>query len=494
MVLTGEYTWKETEGSVQVSVLLRGVSPKAVDVYAADVYVKISYPPCLIELDLFGEIRDLEVTAKIKKGQLTLVLPKVEPGVWGQLCVEADKAEVMKHRAVARERRQKRESDVSEKSKARKHEDQRQAVRTQMKLDEQELSAIEDRKAQEKREAEARAYQVLGRLEVTASQKRAEVPAAVPREERRDEDSLVEDDDDDDEPPALTTTSTAEKEEVTAPVLPEPRSSSKVSVAHTPRVFPTPMRESKLGDEHEWIVKHRAHLHKNAMLTLGNDGRGIEDADPTWLKARGDDRWRNGDYRSAVQAYSAALELDETAIPCLANRAAAHLKLADFAACLADCDAALASRHPRALEPKLRARRAAARCGLGDYARAVDDLEAAAAAAASAAPEDADALRRDTAKVRALRDASAFKNEADAHLAAGDAQKAEHAYARALESEPTFVSALSNRAAARLALANFRGAVQDATDALKVFERDDSTAVSGPLCVRSAGDVRPFFF
>ena len=45
MPLAGEYTWKETSTHVHVRCQLRGASPKAVDVYSADVYAKLSYPP-----------------------------------------------------------------------------------------------------------------------------------------------------------------------------------------------------------------------------------------------------------------------------------------------------------------------------------------------------------------------------------------------------------------------------------------------------------------
>ena len=75
-----------------------------------------------------------------------------------------------------------------------------------------------------------------------------------------------------------------------------------VNVNHTPRVFPTPMRESKLKEENAWVQKHRQHLHKNKMLfgqnLVGKDGRTIEEADPTWLKSRADKFFASGDIMS----------------------------------------------------------------------------------------------------------------------------------------------------------------------------------------------------
>jgi hypothetical protein len=84
-MLGGEYTWKETAAAVHVRVQLKGCSAKAVDVFAADVYCKISYPPRLIELDLLHPVDEDAAQAKIKDGVLTLTLPKKQPETWGAL-------------------------------------------------------------------------------------------------------------------------------------------------------------------------------------------------------------------------------------------------------------------------------------------------------------------------------------------------------------------------------------------------------------------------
>ena len=47
----------------------------------------------------------------------------------------------------------------------------------------------------------------------------------------------------------------------------------KVDVQFTPRVFPTPMRESKIAEEDDWIAKNRRHLKKHGVLG-GNASRG----------------------------------------------------------------------------------------------------------------------------------------------------------------------------------------------------------------------------
>lgn len=466
MPLSGDYTWSQTATDVEVRVELRGASPKTVDVYASDTYVKISYAPRLVELDLESEIDDVLARARIKSGVLVLRLPKKSPSEWPRLVVEATKEDREARRAAARARRSETEKALAEQARVRKQEDERRALRTAMAVEAAERTRLEDKKAEEKAQAEAEVYETL--RAVQAEQKKNEPPPLETMKQAYDLDADAED-----EPPPLETSFKEEQPEE-PPALAEPRAPASVRVEHTPRVFPTPMRESKLVDEHQWIEKHRAHLHKNATLKLPKDTRGIDETDPAWLKSRGDEHWRNGDCRSAIHAYTAALELDDN-LACLGNRAACHLKLRDFDSCVADCDAALDKADP-GMRVKLLARRAAARCGLGDYAPATDDLEE----AARMSPGDAK-LAADAAKAARLRDAAQSKAAGDAALTNGQAQEAREHYDRALDSEPTFVSALANRAAACLVLGDLRAAIRDCTDALRVFEMKDDATVSGPM-------------
>jgi dyslexia susceptibility 1 candidate gene 1 protein len=54
----------------------------------------------------------------------------------------------------------------------------------------------------------------------------------------------------------------------------------------TPRIFPTPMRESKACEEEDWVAKNRTHLRRNPQLKPQLDALDIEDSDPTWLKGK----------------------------------------------------------------------------------------------------------------------------------------------------------------------------------------------------------------
>ena len=67
----------------------------------------------------------------------------------------------------------------------------------------------------------------------------------------------------------------------------------------------------------------------------------ISEEDPVWLKAKGDDFFRSGDVRSAVNAYSAAIDIDDEAVACYSNRSACYLKLNMSIDCVEDCSMAL---------------------------------------------------------------------------------------------------------------------------------------------------------
>jgi dyslexia susceptibility 1 candidate gene 1 protein len=48
--------------------------------------------------------------------------------------------------------------------------------------------------------------------------------------------------------------------------IPPPRTVGQSDIQFTPRVFPTPMRESKIAEEDDWIAKNRRHLKKHGVL------------------------------------------------------------------------------------------------------------------------------------------------------------------------------------------------------------------------------------
>ena len=89
------------------------------------------------------------------------------------------------------------------------------------------------------------------------------------------------------------------------------------------------------------MAKNRPHLHNHGLLN--KEALDVSESDPTWLKGKGDDFFRNGDILSAINAYSSAYEASKTMLPALSNRAACYLKIGEPARCIADCDDAISA-------------------------------------------------------------------------------------------------------------------------------------------------------
>jgi dyslexia susceptibility 1 candidate gene 1 protein len=114
-----------------------------------------------------------------------------------------------------------------------------------------------------------------------------------------------------------------------------------------------------------------------------------------WLKGKGDDFYRSGDYAGASNAYTAAIDLDASNAACYSNRSACYLHLLKLEECVADCTSALALTPsggeaaaaapaggpglPKALQSRVRllARRGTALAQLGKYAEALADFQTA---------------------------------------------------------------------------------------------------------------------
>ena len=89
MPLSEEYTWSETNDTIEVVIPLKGVSSKKVDVFESYNALKVSYEPFLLDLKLYDEINKGETQAVFKKGTLKISLFKKNAGqLWG--CLESE--------------------------------------------------------------------------------------------------------------------------------------------------------------------------------------------------------------------------------------------------------------------------------------------------------------------------------------------------------------------------------------------------------------------
>mmetsp|Transcript_823 Transcript_823/g.2413 ORF Transcript_823/g.2413 Transcript_823/m.2413 type:complete len:345 (-) Transcript_823:1626-2660(-) len=159
------------------------------------------------------------------------------------------------------------------------------------------------------------------------------------------------------------------------------RKTGQIQVSFTPRVFKTAARESKRAEEEEWLANQAAA--RKAVQDAKQFAKDLGvDNDPLWLKDKGNEFFKKGDYRGAINAYTAGVTLDSRMPALFSNRAACHLKLDDYYAACNDCSKALSLLTPP-VEANRKSRliaftrRSAALAGVGDYESAISDVRSA---------------------------------------------------------------------------------------------------------------------
>ncbi|KAF7261640.1 hypothetical protein EG68_00915 [Paragonimus skrjabini miyazakii] len=160
------------------------------------------------------------------------------------------------------------------------------------------------------------------------------------------------------------------------------RTSTKINVTFTPRIFPTPERESLKVEEEQWLNKQAEHRRAMLKRVVATEEVSEKEMDPIWLRGKGDSLFHAGDFEAAVEAYTRAIELSPKLHSAYSNRAACHLQLRSFFKALEDSSTALdlcVPAVPQNLRSRLRAhvRRGAAFFNLKMYKEALVEYKAA---------------------------------------------------------------------------------------------------------------------
>ncbi|KAL6424406.1 hypothetical protein ACFW04_009883 [Cataglyphis niger] len=161
--------------------------------------------------------------------------------------------------------------------------------------------------------------------------------------------------------------------------VPLPRRSGTIDVTFSERVFPTPARESSLIEEQEWLSKQAEARRKTGFVV--EDLR-PEEQDPQWLKDKGDDFFKAGNYLAAISAYTHGIKISNEMTALYVNRSAAHYALGNYYRCIDDCSKVLELMEPkcesnRVSRARCHARRGAALCKLSAPQHGIPELEAA---------------------------------------------------------------------------------------------------------------------
>ncbi|XP_029174658.1 dynein assembly factor 4, axonemal-like [Nylanderia fulva] len=164
-----------------------------------------------------------------------------------------------------------------------------------------------------------------------------------------------------------------------AKAVPLPRKSGTINITFSERAFPTPARESALVEEEEWLAKQVEARRKTGFVV--EDLR-PEEQDPQWLKDKGDDFFKTGNYLAAISAYTHGIKISNEMTALYVNRSAAHYALGNYYRCIDDCSKVLELMEPkcesnRVSRARCHARRGAALCKLSSPQHGIPELEAA---------------------------------------------------------------------------------------------------------------------
>ncbi|XP_048734697.1 dynein axonemal assembly factor 4-like [Ostrea edulis] len=365
-----DYTWEETEKMVFLTVPLKGVKANKVNILSSEDYIKVSYPPYFFECFLCESVDDVSSTAQIGNGAVVFKLQKKEPQLWNHLHHDKsdDKEFTKRMREEAVTRNQER-AEVSAKEKAeKKKENEKYAMNEMMKLEQEERDRISNIKESEKKKA-------MEELEIWKEEQRQ----AAEREKNRilEEGRAKE--------AARKEEMRKEKKKKSKNIFEDAsngmptRDVGRIEIKFTPRVFPTPVRESQSHLEDEWLKKQ---AEARRITEIEDEDLTEEEKDPIYLRDKGVSFFKSGNYQAAVNAFTTALRFNPKMPSLYSNRAACHLKTRNFFKCIEDCSKAmdlLSPPVPQNASSRCKAlvRRGTAFCELEMYVEGLQDYEAA---------------------------------------------------------------------------------------------------------------------
>lgn len=378
-ILVKDYTWKETDVEVVITVPLKGVKATKADIFSTDSYVKVSYPPYLFEVLLYAPVIEERCIARVGNGMIDFTLIKKEPGIWGRLHSEESesKEKMIEKRAEAVDYAHRSAKELAEQKAKKRREEESFAIKQQMKLEEEEREKIEREKQQERDRTARELEEWQKAKQQKPAKKEVEAVVAVRKQNH----------------------SNGKGEKAKKHKPPPPRTGGNIQVHFTPRMFPTAARESKEEEEQAWLTKMAA---ARKIKTNDKDkDSSINERNPEFLKDKGVDLFKKGNYEGAINAFTEGLKLNPHLPQLFSNRAACFLAIGEDDKCVSDCTRALELFYPvvpsnYTSRAKVFVRRGTAYANVGELGLAQQDFNA----ALKLSPDD-EKLKEDYAKIKA---------------------------------------------------------------------------------------------
>nr|CDS24452.1 dyslexia susceptibility 1 candidate gene 1 [Echinococcus granulosus] len=350
-ISVSDFTWFESDDEIYITVPLKGTPSKTCDLFISTRYVKIVFKPYIFECVLWGFI-DVDNSKVVLENCVAahMTLKKKTVSKWPKL--EADemkeKESLMRIRQEAIAEVQARETEREKNSREEKRLGEKTALKAMMRIEGEERNRHEETKKAATFAAMQELVEGQKKMQQQAKERDAKIAAAraFAREVYGGGNTVS---------PTPATLKQYIFKGCEKPQVPV-RSNDKIVVSFTPRVFPTPERESMKDDEEKWL---RAQAEHRRILTskVVEDGDLSEaEKDPIWLQKK------------------AALHL---------NRSACYLQTRNFFRALEDASTALdllKPAVPQNLNSRIKAhiRRGVAFCNLQMFKEGISEYEAAA--------------------------------------------------------------------------------------------------------------------
>ena len=392
--------WTENEDHIQLILPLKGSSPQNVDIFCTTEYLKVSYPPYLFEALLRHKIDTQHSKIIIGNGSIQINLKKVESQIWVVLKsdLQKDKQIMQQKRKDALEEAQKRcENSVTERAQL-VDKQKKEGVSNQIDLESDIRKKIENIKDTERKLATLAleelkqdiATETMDESVKTSKIGNEKISPIIEKKKSvtfdlESDNSKCRNKQESKNRKSTKISGNSNSDIFQAEKKPNQpiRKPGLIHCQFTPRFFPTPERESKKIEEDEWLAKlAEARRTPKSEPNPELEPNDIQNTNPQWLKDKGDQLYKSGDYQSSYNAYSEAVSTKTTLPSVFANRALCLLKMARYTECIDDCSEALKLLVPavdfnRRQRANVYARRGAANMELKLYKEAVSDYETA---------------------------------------------------------------------------------------------------------------------
>lgn len=299
-IIIRDFNWKQTKNNLTIEVPLKGVPQSKVDVFISYRYIKAIYEQYFFEAILLADIDERNSRCTITATDIIFELSKCAEAEWDSLEPILPKSEKLNLKKNFLEESYKRIQKQTEDLSNKRAELKRLAVSKQIETDTEIRNRIESIRKKEEENA-------LGDIDIW---KQSMSVKKRPKQKSIKKISTE----------TIRTTSTTKEETEVIPL----RQQKTLEIEFTQREFPTPSRESKLEEENEWLAKQA--VARRSCGFISEDIR-PEERNPQYIKAKGDELFKNKNYRGAISAYSFGIKISPKFVDFYISRSEAHMAL-----------------------------------------------------------------------------------------------------------------------------------------------------------------------